>query len=395
MRVAPFIMLLALVACTYNPKYDGITCGPNGSCPEGYSCFNNHCLPTPDGMPDEEPAEEAVHDGDAGTDDVGADDGGGDDGGAGDDGSTGDDGGDSGCGGCPAGQYCNAGTCEPCQVDTHCGTGCQPCAAGESCVDRSGTFCCFSACDENSLCALTSCNGVQYVCRAFFGPLRYDWNPVNTDPPHWCRLSTEDGPILDDLRCRDSANLQYYCPWDGMCSSGQCVPNPTFERLHYCGPAFGCQGDSQSGYCRMHRNNGESCTYNFDCESYCCSRDNSAQCIAYNATQCKIHTTLYWEAVVNLYTWIAKGTTDFHDIDQWTFQGGDAGTICAGAADCDSGLCRNFVAIGEKRCEFDTCVNTPEADGIKTSYFCTTGDHAGHILFVTNQNPLPPPNACD
>jgi hypothetical protein len=282
----------------------------------------------------------------------------------------------------------------PCEDTTHCGPGCQPCAAGESCIDRSGTFCCFPACDENSLCDLVNCDGVDYVCRAFFGPLRFDWNPVNTNPPHWCRLSDVAGPILDDLRCYDSNNLQYYCPWDGICSGGQCTHNPAVERTHSCGPAFGCQGDSQSGYCRMHRKNGESCDYNFDCESYCCSRDNSAQCIAYNATQCKIHTTLYWE-FTNLYTWIAKGTTDFHDIDQWTFQGNDAGTICAGASDCDSGLCRNFTVIGEKRCEFDNCVNTPEASGIKSSYFCPLGDHTQHITFVTNQNPLPPPNACD
>ena len=401
MRVAPFIILLALLmACTYNPSYTGINCGPEESCPNGYVCIQEHCYPEKD-----EPVDEVGPDGDAGTDDAGADEIGADDGGAGDDGGPGDDGGgadeggDTGCGGCPPGQYCDQTAvppeCKRCEDPTHCGVDCRPCAAGESCITRGGTFCCFPSCTEGNLCQLVNCGGRDYVCRAFFGPLRYDWNAIDQDPPHWCRLSAEDGPILDDLRCYDSGNLQYYCPWDGICSGGLCVHNPMVERTHSCGAAFGCEGDAQSGYCRMHRKDGESCEFNFDCESFCCSQDNNAICIAYNAAQCKIHTTLYWEAIVNLYTWIAKGTTDFHDIDQWTFQGDDHGTKCTGDANCDSGHCRHFGAVGENRCEFDSCVNIPEAVDIKATYFCKTGNHTQHMTFVTNQNPVPPPDACD
>jgi hypothetical protein len=144
----------------------------------------------------------------------------------------------------------------------------------------------------------------------------------------------------------------------------------------------------------MHRKDGEGCTYNFDCESYCCSQQQNAECIAYNATQCKIHTTLYWEDF-DLYTWFAIGSSDFHDMDEWTWQLDDHGTKCTGDSDCDSGRCRHFSSVGENRCDFQACVNSLEAVGIKSTYFCDTGDHAGHILFVTNQNPLPPANACD
>lgn len=354
MKAAPFILLLALMACTYTPRYTGITCGPNQSCPDGYMCIQNHCYPERD-----EPAEEIGPDGDAGTDDVGADDGGaGDDGTGGDDGGPGDDGGAGDDGG------------------------------GADDAD------CFPACEEGNLCQLVNCGGVDYVCRAFFGPLRFDWHPTGSDPPHWCKLSDNPGPVLDTLRCTDGLNLQYDCPWDGMCSGGQCVHNPAVERTHFCGAAFGCAGDSQSGYCRTHRKEGESCDFNFDCESFCCSHANNAQCIAYNATQCKIHTTLYWE-FTTLYTWIARGTSDFHDIDQWTYQGGENGTKCTGDSNCDSGHCRHFTIAGENRCDFDPCVDVPEAVDIKSSYFCRTGDHLQHMVFVTNQNPLPPPDACD
>ena len=79
----------------------------------------------------------------------------------------------------------------------------------------------------------------------------------------------------------------------------------------------------------MHRKNGEDCDFNYDCESFCCSQDNNAVCIAYNASQCKIHTTLYWEGL-DLYTWSAKGTSDPHNINEWTFLSDDHGTKCTG-----------------------------------------------------------------
>jgi len=417
MRSAPLILLLALTACTYSPSYTGIHCGPGGSCPEGFTCIQDLCFPD-----QEEPAEEVSPDGDAGTDDAGTDDAGADDAGAdapgdgdpvpddigrdagdtpGDDAAPDADGGagdDDACGGCPDDEYCdenaNPPECKPCEDTTHCGIDCQPCAAGESCIDKNGTFCCFPPCSQDNLCQLVQCGGREYVCRAFFGPLSFDWNPVEINPPHWCRLSQADGPILDDLRCFDGNNLQYYCPWDGICADGQCIHNPAVERTHPCGLSFGCEGDSHAGHCRMHRKDYEDCTYNFDCESFCCSQDNNAQCIPYDAAQCKIHLTLYWE-FTNLYTWIAKGTSDFHDINQWTFQGGEHGVKCTGDSDCDSGHCRNFTVAGENRCEFHTCVDAPEAADIKATYFCETGDHNLHITTMTNQNPVPPPDACD
>ncbi len=416
MKTAPIILLLALAACTYNPNYNGISCGPDDSCPYGYTCIQEHCYPDNGEPSGEEPQEEIGPDGDGGADpgdpgggdaDGGADpgdpgagdaDGGADPGdpGAGDaDGGAGD--GDA-CGGCPAGQYCdetaNPPACKRCEDPSHCGIDCQPCNPGESCTSMNETFCCIPPCDETNLCQLVLCGGREYVCRAFFNPLRYDWNPVTLNPPHYCRLTDTPGPLLDDLRCKDGEYLQFYCPWDGICEDGQCVHNPIAERTHYCGGAFGCEGDQQSGHCRMHRMDGQTCVFNYDCESFCCSQDNNSICIAYNEPQCKIPTTLYWE-LTSLYTFRAKGVSDFHDINQWTFLNGDHGTKCTGDADCDSGHCRHFTYVGENRCEFDSCVHEPEADDIKASYFCSEGNHTDHMDLVTNPSPLPPPDICD
>ena len=394
MKLAPILVLLALVACTYTPRYTGINCGPDESCPDGYVCIQESCQQAPEEPSGEEPAEEVGQDGDAGMDDGADMPGDGDQ--ATDDGAA--DQGDEGCGGCPPGQYCDENEippdCKRCEDPTHCGIDCQPCDPGESCNNMSGTFCCFPLCDASNLCELVSCGGRDFVCRAFFGPLRYDWNAVESNPPHWCRLSDAEGPILDDLRCRDGDYLQFYCPWDGICAGGLCVHNPAVERTHYCGGSFGCEGDQQAGHCRMHRQDGESCYFNYDCESFCCSQDNNAQCIAYNASLCKIHTTLYWDDVIYLYTWIAKGTTDFHDTDEWTDQADDQGAKCTGDAECDSGSCRHWISVGENRCEFDGCVNTANAAGIRSSYFCPLGDHTQHMTLVTNQNPVPPPGDC-
>ena len=400
MKTAPILLLLALAACTYTPSYTGIHCGPDDSCPNGYSCIQERCYPDTGEPSEEEPADEVGQDGDAGVvdgDDAYADlEDGVNDGGADSD-APADQGDGDACGGCPPGQYCdeneNPPACKRCEDPSHCGIECQPCAQGESCTSMSGTFCCLPPCGEGNVCEQVLCDGRNYVCRAFFNPLRYDWSPVVQDPPHWCRLSAGDGPILDDLRCKDGNNLQYDCPWDGSCESGQCVHNPAVERLHPCGAAFGCAGDQQAGHCRMHRKDGETCDFNYDCESFCCSHDNNAICIAYDEPKCKIPTTLYWEGLT-LYTWRAKGTSDFHDINQWAFLHDDQGTKCTGDADCDSGHCRHWGVAGENRCDFDGCVNTPEADGIKSTYFCRMGNHTQHMTLVTNQNPVPPPDAC-
>lgn len=389
MKIAPILLLLALAACTYTPSYTGIHCGPDDSCPKGYSCIQEQCFLDTSEPSGEEPAEEIGQDGDAGADDAGVVDG---------DDMDMEDGADDAdaCGGCPSGQYCDEIEirCKLCENPSHCGIDCRPCAQDEICASMGGTFCCFPPCSQDNACELVPCGARDYVCKAFFNPeLRYDWSPANQNPPHFCRLSDTQGPNLDTLRCNDGNNLQYDCPWDGHCESGQCVHNPNVERLHPCGAAFGCAGDQQSGYCRMHRKDGESCDFNYDCESFCCTQDNNAVCIAYNASQCKIHTTLYWD-FLDYFTWFAKGTSDMHNIDEWTYQTDDHGTKCTGDSDCDSGLCQHFSIAGENRCDFDGCVNIPEASGIRSSYFCSDEDHTQHMIFVTNQNPIPQPDVC-
>ena len=70
MKIAPILLLLALAACTYNPSYTGIYCGPDDSCPDGYTCIQERCYPAV-----EEPTDEIGQDGDAGADDAGVVDG--------------------------------------------------------------------------------------------------------------------------------------------------------------------------------------------------------------------------------------------------------------------------------------------------------------------------------
>jgi hypothetical protein len=401
MRCFAVAVLLALVftACFDKVGGEGQPCNSHGQCQPGLVCNEYDRCVRPG-------AEEA--DGDAGLDDGDGitEDGGADADAATDAGDYSDaepdastDGGDEDmCGGCPEQHYCDESevppTCKRCEDTSHCGSDCLPCAAGESCTNMNGTFCCFPPCGETNVCELVSCGGEDYVCRAFFTPLRYDWNAVDSNPPHWCRLREADGPILDDLRCQDGENLRYYCPWDGICAAGQCIYNPQVERTHHCGASFGCEGDQQSGHCRMHRKDGQPCVFNYDCESFCCSQDNNPTCLAYDEPQCKIPTTLYWE-LPTLYTFLAKGESDLHDINQWTFLRNDHGTKCTGDSDCDSGHCRHFTYVGENRCEFADCVNDPEADDIKATYFCPEGNHTQHMTLVTNQTPLPPPDICD
>lgn len=399
--------LFVFTACVDLVGGEGQPCNKHGLCQPGLVCNeDNRCVmpvvDDTDGDAGLDDGDIAVGDEDGTTEDGGADadaDGAteaGDDSVADADAST-DGGEEDACGGCPVQQYCDGNetppVCKRCEDLSHCGSDCLPCAAGENCMSMGGAFCCFPSCSETNPCELVHCGGQDYVCRAFFSPLRYDWNPVDSNPPHWCRLSEADGPILDDLRCKDGNYLQYYCPWDGICSGGQCVNNPQVERTHACGASFGCEGDQQAGHCRMHRKNGETCLFNYDCESFCCSQDNNAACIAYNASLCKIHTTLYWEAV-SLYTWIAKGTSAPHNIDEWTSQVDDHGSICTDDSDCDSGHCRHWTPVNENRCEFDSCVTTPEAVNIRASYFCLVGDHVQHMTLVTNQAPLPPAESC-
>jgi hypothetical protein len=352
MKTAPIILLLALAACTYNPSYTGIHCDFDSDepCPKGYTCIGERCYPATEEPSAEEPADEVGQDGDAGVND-GDGDAGGDDGNA--DGGT-DAPADEGNG------------------DAHCS---------------------FPPCGQDNACELVPCDDRDYVCKAFFNPeLHYDWSPADQNPPHLCRLSDANGPNLDTFRCKDGNNLQYDCPWDGYCESEQCIHNPNVERLHPCGATYGCAGDQQAGHCRMHRKDGEDCQFNYDCESYCCTRDDSAVCIAYDESRCKFHTTLCWKRM--WHTCSAKGSSNPHNIDEWTFFNGDQCTVCTDGSDCDSGHCRYIIGIGKYRCWFDSCVSCCEDADIKATYFCPSGDHTQHMTNVTNQDPEPSQDAC-
>jgi hypothetical protein len=72
-RLSVLVALLALFGCTYNPNYNGIHCGENRECPEGYTCIgpdeSGLCLKL--NPVDAEGEDGGVGDGDAGRADIG------------------------------------------------------------------------------------------------------------------------------------------------------------------------------------------------------------------------------------------------------------------------------------------------------------------------------------
>jgi hypothetical protein len=394
--------------CVYAPAYNGTLCEDNGDCPPGYTCFSERCFKDDSEINLEEPNEEINLDADGGPDtgdDGGqpADDGGqpGDDGGL-DDGDQGEDGGadDAGadegpCGGCPGGYYCNegSGTCHPCELDEHCGEDCFDCTSeSKTCTEFDGNFCCLGACAFENGCQLVQCEDVGVICRSTDFVPTFEWTRDNVGLPHYCLLSDQAGPIPETYSCFDDENLRFSCPWDGLCDAGLC-DDQLAERTHNCGQAWGC--DPAIGACRTFFKIGTSCSFNYDCDSFCCSRDQTATCIAFDQGACKIFDTQYNENLT-LYTWTAYDAQNPHDINSWGWAGGHNGPSCTHDRDCDSGHCRDFLS-GGKHCGFQGCVDDPEASGIKSTYFCPSGGHSAHIDFVTNEEEdrFPASTRCD
>lgn len=412
MKFLAAISLTTLIfcACAYDPTYNGAACGQGDKCPTGYSCVAGHCLADAD-----EPVVDADADAGAdsrdGADPAPADDAGGD---AGDEGidsgdegidagdesiDAGDEGGDDQqpCGGACSIQgsnnsYCDttSNTCKQCHNDEHCGDSCAACEADAYCDDTYEDFCCKPACDAARACQIISCD-YDWVCRiTTFDPVIYEWKSQGSP---FCSLSEDPGPVDAFRSCEDDSRLRFYCPFDGLCDAGACGPNPVVDRFHDCADIFGC--DAGSGRCRMHLKDGQTCSFNFDCESFCCSRDQNPTCIPYDAASCKIFTTQYWDGVTQ-YTWTAN-TDDpatRHDLAAWSWAGGHNGARCDHSRDCDSGNCRYFTSVGGDRCDFQSCVNAGDASNIRNNYFCPAGDHDQHMAVVTNGDPIPLNDDC-
>jgi len=397
------VMTLLFGGCVYDPSYNGTSCSQDGKCPDGYSCVAGHCLAA---------ADEPSADGDGGGDLLPSDDGGedGDEGidagdeiadagdeiaDAGDENmDAADEGGDDQqpCGGAcsiqgSAGLYCdvNSNTCRQCHDDEHCGDSCASCPVDAPCKNMSGDFCCQPVCDATRACETLAC-GHNWVCRITnFDPIEYLWTSQGSP---FCKLAEDPGPVSAWRSCEDTSRLRFYCPFDGLCEAGACSPNPVVDRFHDCSDIFGCDPDTNS--CRMHLKDGQPCSFNFDCESFCCSQDQTATCIPYDAASCKIFTTQYWDGLTQ-YTWTAN-TDDpntRHDLQAWSWTGGHKGAHCDHDRECDSGYCRYFASVGDDRCDFQSCVNAGDASNIRKNYFCPAGDHNQHMAVVTNGDPIP------
>ncbi len=399
-------------SCVYDPTYEGTHCGPGASCPSGYSCdpVAKVCTKSPIDEPDPgEPDPDGGDDGGLdGGDDGGVDaaDEGGDDGGvdAADEGGdeSGDESGDQDpCGGCARGQWCDEGSgqCQACNDPTHCGEDCLECQAGETCNNLGvDGFCCQPACEYATACTRLDCNGNTWLCKAGFNPLTYAWVDLASAGSMFCALADTDGIVAEHYACdpQNADRLRYWCPWGGTChEDGTCKPDATYALSHDCGALYGCDAD----HCRMHRKVGQACEFNFDCDSFCCSRDASPLCLdRSNPDLCKISDAFYRENFTD-YTWHTRpqdAGADPHDIDQWWWEGGDHATECSVDADCDTGDCHDFT-MGPVRCRLPGCLSDTEAATIKAQYFCDSAElgHQAHINVVTNQAPWPDtPGSC-
>lgn len=394
---------LLLFSCVYDPAYDGAACGRNDKCPPGYNCVAGRCQAGTD---------EASVDGDDGGDLTPADDDGYD--GADQTEDAGDqgpdaadeiaDGGDEPrpCGGACTLQgsndlYCDqtSNTCKQCHLDEHCGDACEVCDPDSPCTNKAGTYCCLPTCVADSACQTLAC-GNDWVCRitSFGDPIEYDWTSQGSP---FCSLSDEPGPVDIWSKCEDGQQLRFYCPFDGLCQSGSCRTNPAVDRFHDCGAIFGC--DLTHDICRMHKQDGQSCNFNFDCQSFCCSRDQNAKCIPYDDSACKIFTTQYWDGLSD-YTWTANtdNPATRHDLASWTRSDGHEGAHCDHDRECDSGYCRWFASVGDDRCDFQGCVDPSGRDEVRDTYFCPSGfdppSSYTQSPSVTNANPVPIDSDC-
>jgi hypothetical protein len=392
-------LALLLAGCDYSPSYTGSLCAPGGGCPSGFVCVlqgeEHRCVPE-DQVLDGGDGEDAGPDG-ADGEDAGPDGADGED--AGPDGADSEDAGPDGADeqtgcmpACLVNQYCDeeSWTCKPCEDSSHCGSSCQPCdpGAGETCHNL-GTdgFCCLGPCEYASACQKKDCHGQTYLCRPSFNPVAFAWTKLEqAERTIFCPLSESDG-MLPERRCHaNGVDLLVNCPWDGKCQpDGSCQIDLSIERTYNCGQSFGCE----EGRCRLHLAPGQRCTFNWDCDSYCCSRDEISVCLqaGTDAGQCKIREARFWRGGDRRCL-----RTPSHDRSAWGSVGdvGQCSIACTHDRDCDSGDCDNsFLTDNSDRCVLQSCVDKdPDAD-IRATYFCPKGDVGVHIESVTNGAPEP------
>ncbi len=417
-KTGSIFLALYLAGCVYDPVYEGTHCGPGSTCPEGYICDDTTKICTKssteaasnDGQDAGEDAGQADDSNitdqilDAGSDENGDTQNATPDEGDLQDGQGNDDAADESpadqdpCGGCGPGHWCDesGNSCKPCNDLTHCGTSCQPCDDGQTCSNvGDGGFCCLGACDFSTACKRQQCDSSTLICKASFNPLSYSWVELSDGSALFCALSDQDGIVAGADQCDpdDSNYLLVFCPWGGTCGDDQqCAPDVSYGTPHLCGPSFGCDTD----HCRMHYQNGVSCQFNFDCESFCCQRGDNPTCASPDGTRsnCRLSTTFYKEGATK-YSWHTlpqNSDTDPHDISAWWWSHNSEHPAeeCSTDSDCDTGDCHDFSGIGN-RCRFPNCMPNTEADTIRSHYFCNSNelDHTGHINVVTNQDPYP------
>lgn len=416
-----FLYIAAVVGCRYAPGYEGAACAASEPrCPAGLVCLEGRCLPPPEGISEEpdggpvadEPPPPGDDPGPAEAQDAIVDSGeDGADGLPAADGSDADDGGEEPSDGrncqasCPQGYYCDAqtNTCMPCNNREHCGNECISCAVDEQCLELSGAFCCRGRCSFERACREAPCATSGWICSLVFNPQEaWEWKAMGSGN-YFCTLLEPDTPghsvpVEDTFRCSEnnSALLEFFCTYDGACTGGSCRPLAAAKKTHGCGPQFGC--NPSLSRCRLHKKDGESCRFNYDCESFCCSRTAQAVCttpVSPERRECKIATTEYvryedwwWRD----FTFIAFNAENPHDISRWNRISGHHGTDCNNNIDCDSGNCNR----GE--CEFNDCVGDKDIANIRKRYFCSAnigdGNTSTYTPTVTNNDPLPRDDDC-
>lgn len=397
-------MAAGMTGCVYDPDYDGSLCGPGQACPDGYICDPAEKICKRDDDPLHEPtldADGGSDDADAGGDDGQSDagdpdsgDGGGDDpldgGDSSDAGDSGDPGDTGPCpGGCPAGSWCDAdgNSCKPCSNPEHCGPACNPCEAGETCQNLGADgYCCLGPCEGfDQQCQRRQCNDATYICKAGFNPLTWAWVDVDAAGSLICALTQQDGIVAEETVCNpaNETDLLYFCPWGGACQADEtCMADPSYGREHRCGDMYGCQ----DGQCRMHLQDDQPCIFNWDCESFCCSRTENSTCIpAGDSNLCKITRSLYWR-VVELRSFTASTSPDPHDRNGWGSSGSNDSPGCSEDWECDTGHCNYELIVLGDRCFLAGCVDKANDGETRSSYFC---EYSNHEVTVTNQAPEP------